>query len=181
MIVKIHRFHCGGDINRLPRGEDKRPKMTRGQLEYTPGQRPKVGDLVYIVVDSANRPTGFWKGELTAVADEDYGGGGHCCGCTAKITDPTVDEESKNGVQFNRGTTYLGTEPDFHYRVLDAHRAVRHLRAKRSEDRREIDGLKSKVVIINDTYRMLIQSLVSPDSLKVFMAALDEFLKRINR
>ncbi len=133
-----------------------------GTLEYL-GEKPKVGDRVYIHVDQVNSPTGFWVGELVSIGKQWESG---TCACQAKIIDPKA---KMNGF------------PSINYRVYDAHRAVEWQLEARAKDRKEINALKRRMQIEGQTYRAALKAIASPQGFEGFKALLDDFLGRLSR
>jgi len=77
----------------------------------------KQGDRCWLIVDSVNRPTGIWKGEVLTVKERDGGWEGPWFEVTAKITDGRVKDHPE---LVTRG--FFGHHPGGHYRVVPSNK-----------------------------------------------------------
>ena len=139
------------------------------------GEKPKVGETVFIAVDSANYPTGFWEGKLVSVGNDHARGSWEhdSAPCVAVITDERVKTHQREG--------YFERSPSVNYIVLDYELAIAELRERRDADQAEIRGLRKRIEIMTETYNSALRAIATPQGFEQFKDILEAFLKRLGK
>ena len=119
----------------------------------------KVGTLVLIHVNDANRPAGTWEGMLVsfgplyeAIEFEDHLPGVQWTTCQAIIIDPHAPGE------------YIGRSPIFDYTAYIMTSGVKYLAVQLLKAREEIKTLKKQADAERDVFYNLFKSLVDPQT-----------------
>jgi len=139
--------------------------------------KPKIGDAVIIVIDSANWPTGIWGGKLTCVGDGEAIASPHVSlfpgakwtHCKAIIIDPAASGEWPNA------------EPRWNYDVYTAETAPHYFRFRIERANEEIRGLKRRIEIEREVFHGLLKSIVNAECLAKLEKFVNEFIARLGR
>lgn len=129
---------------------------------------PYVGSKVLIVVDSANRPTGVWRGKLIEVGKHNIDTTNLSCACRAIILDSAIDL-SMGQIQ--------GQEPTVNYTVFSGTTVIDEMLRRREENRKEIESLKRRLQITSETYEASLRAVANPPILE----RLTNLVERIER
>jgi hypothetical protein len=135
-----------------------------GRLHYL-GEKPQVGDVVLVHVEhAANYCPGDWEARLTDVGTDDRPENGYQrCFAYAKI----VDERFP-------GTKSFSTSGYTHCDLYAPLAAIKFLRAKRAEDRLEINGLRRKIETLEGVFKLMFSSLGAHDLESAITAIADK-------
>lgn len=146
---------------------------------YFDGQKPAVGAKLVIIVDSVNKPTGIWDGELIAIQssdfavyayqDDHYLPGTRWVSCNAYITGPQAPE------------TLIGHEPHVNYTAYLATSGGQYFRQRLNEAHTEIRGLKRHIEIELSSWHAMMKAIVNPETFPRLQQLLEEFLTRLGR
>lgn len=139
--------------------------------------RPVVGAKLIIIVDSVNKPTGMWDGELITIGINDPAAlYEHACYlpdawwtfCNAHITDPQAPRE------------FIGHEPTINYSAFLATSGSQYLRQRLHDANTEIRGLKRRMEIERSVLHGMIKAIFDPNSFSRLEKLLEEFITRLN-
>lgn len=157
-----------------------------GTLYYDGDRQPQVGDPVLIYVDDANRPTGWWWGELVRIDGEPGVASDHslpnCRGsswvsATAKITDPRASNDVV-------AREYVGGAPHANYTIYPApvvaHGTIRQLQRRIDEGLAEIRGLRRRLDIEREAFHGALRALVDRAEASTLIGRLSALLDRVS-
>ena len=136
---------------------------------------PDVGAKLLVIVDSVNRPTGAWDGELIAVRGDSSMVHSHpyhlpttrWVVCNAIITDSQAPRES------------VGYEPSVNYTAYIATSGSQYFRQRLFAANAEIRGLKRRMEIEKAIWHDMIKAVVGPHNFSRLEKLLGNFLTEL--